>query len=88
MKLKHEAEIAVAEPCQPGIIETENLFAVVGHRSTVGPFERAHNLKKRGLSGAARPDYRNDFAFGYVEIDAFEHLQRVKRLGDSAQLYH
>ena len=88
VKLKHEADVAVAEVAELLRVQTAHVNAVDDNGAAVGPVERAHDLKQRGLAGTARTDNAHDLALADVQVDAFEDLQRAEALGDIVNVYH
>ena len=83
MKLKHKADILIAEGRKFFLLHPADDSSVNRYRTRIRLVERSHNLQQGGFSGTAGTDNTDDLSFIYFQINAFQHLQRAKTLGYS-----
>ena len=75
VELEDKAQMAVAEVGKFLLRKGGGVDAVNTDRSAVGSVEGADDLQQCGFSGAAGSDNADDFAFGDMQIDAFQYFQ-------------
>ena len=82
VELEYETEMTVAEVGQFLLREGSGVDAVDTYGAAVGPVEGADDLQQGGLAGSTGADNADNFAFGDVQVNAFEYLQGAEALGD------
>ena len=75
MKLKDEAEVAVAEVGEGLLAKGGCVDAIDTYSTLVGAVEGTDDLQQGGLSGAGRAYDADYLATVDVEVDAFEDLE-------------
>ena len=75
VELKHEADFLVAEGSQLGVIQFADLSAIDNELSAVGLIQCADDVEQGGLACAGSTNDAHNFAFGDMEVDAFEHFE-------------
>ena len=74
MKLKHKADMEVAEVSQFLLRQPAHVNIVNHDAARVGLVERADDLQQRRLTGTGGADNAHHLAFVDVEVDTFQHL--------------
>ena len=74
--LEHEADMALAGAAR------QRVLAVERHLAGIRPVEAGDDPQQRGLARAGRPEQRQQFALGDLEVDIVERCERAEFLDD------
>ena len=88
MKLEHETDFLVAEGSQLGVIQFADLSAIDDELSAVGLVKCADDVEQGGLACAGSTNDTHNFAFGDMEVDAFEHFEAAVGFMNACRLDH
>jgi hypothetical protein len=78
--LEHEADLAFAYVGEGGVLAVEQ------HRTGIGPLEARDDSQQRGFAGARRPEQRDQFARGNVQVQVVADDGLAEALAEVAYL--
>ena len=82
MELENESQVLIAETCHFLLTQLGDIGVANKNGTRIGGVERSHNLEESGLSCTTWSYDTHHFAFFNLQVDAFQHLQGAKALGD------
>ena len=88
MKLKHEANLLIAEVAQPIASQVGDVCSIDADSALVGFVERADDLQQGGFSRAAGAYNAHNLAWLNIEINAFKHFELPERFVYILNVYH